>query len=131
MGPQEDTFGRLDVEVVQRLRDSRPIPDPLFVEALEQRLLPKRRREPRRARRPLLMGSAAVAATAAAALVLSLAGAGPLAPGGEKPVQAGDDCRYVTVTRPDRVPVIVTGSDGEPKVVFRERRVERRVKRCR
>jgi hypothetical protein len=107
------------------------VPAPAFVASLEDRLF----RSPRPARtwswRPALLGASAAVTMAAVALVLALAGVGPLATGDDQSVKAKDDCRYVTVQRTERVPTIVTGSDGQPELRFQERQVERRVKRCR
>jgi hypothetical protein len=124
----QDTDARLEL-LLQR---SRPVPRAAFVHDLEQRLLPER--EPSRARlfrRPLFAGGAAATGLAAAALILGLAGGGPLAPGGGDDSRAGQDCRFVTVKKPARVPSIVADQDGRPSVRYREQLVERRVKRCR
>jgi ferric-dicitrate binding protein FerR (iron transport regulator) len=126
----EDPTGQRDREVEERLRASRPTPDPAFVRALELRLLGRPKAPRLRVRRPLFVGASAAVAMAGAALVLSLAGAGPLAPDGQQAVEATDDCRTVTVVRPERVPMIVTGRDGQPRLEFERRRVEKRVKRC-
>jgi hypothetical protein len=124
----QDTDARLEL-LLQR---SRPVPRAAFVHELEQRLLPGR--EPARARllrRPLLAGGAAATGLAAAALVLGLAGGGPLAPVGGDDSRAVQDCRFVTVKKPARVPQIVLDREGRPSVRYREQLVDRRVKRCR
>jgi hypothetical protein len=119
----------LDERIEAMLRASRPEPKPDFVPALRERLFPQR---PARRPRPVLLGGLATATAAAAVLLLSLAGVGPLAAGGgrDQDVKARSTCRFVLVTEPTRVPVIVHSGDGKPRVVYRERPVERRVKRC-
>jgi len=44
-------------------------------------------------------------------------------------VEAGDNCRYVTVRRVERVPELVKRS-GEPVIRYERKVVQRRVKRC-
>lgn len=119
-----------DAAVEELLRASRPSPDPEFVGSLERRLFPRHTRARRPARRPLLVGAAATAAMACAALVAGLVGGGPLALNGQQSSKANDSCRFVTVQRQERVPVIVTSRTGVQKLEFRLRPVERRVKRC-
>ena len=119
-----------EAHVEQLLRQSRPEPDPEFLASLERRLFPRRVGEPRRGRRPFLVGAAATAAMASVALVAGLIGAGPLALDGQSSSQAGDHCRFVLVKRSERVPVVVTTRNGDQKLRFRPRTVERRVKRC-
>ena len=121
----------VDRRVERLLVESRPRPDAVFTDSLERRLLPSRPR-PRRFRpRPLWVGAAAATGLAGAAVVFSLGGGGPLAPGGGDEVEAGDDCRYVTVERRVRKPTIVTGTDGRETIRYRTEVVERRVRRCR
>lgn len=106
------------------LRRNRPEPDPAWVRATGERLLPDRGR-----RLPALrLAGGLVAGLAAAAVGLSLAGVGPIADDGDV-VEAGDDCRPVTVERVQRVPTIAT-VDGELRVRFRRERVRRTVERC-
>ena len=112
----------MDEQVEQLLRASRPEPDPGFVHSLESRLFPAR--EPQRRHRPLLAGAALAGALACAALGLSLAGVGPLG-GGDDGVQADSNCRFVTVTRVEKVPRVVDG-----RLELRDQPVQRRVKRC-
>ena len=108
------------------LRSRRPMPDPAWVAATEQRLLPTRRRRLSWSRSPALrLGAALAVALAALVLALSLAGGGPL--GGDEPVQAEPKCRTVTVTRVERVPVVV---DGGSRIEYREQQVRRAVRRC-
>jgi hypothetical protein len=124
----QDTDARLEL----LLERSRPVPRAAFVHELQQRHLPER--EPARAklfRRPLFAGGAAAAGLACGAVVLALAGGGPLAPGGGDDSRASDDCRFVTVKKRERVPRIVLDRDGQPSVRYRVQLVERRVKRCR
>jgi hypothetical protein len=124
----QDTDARLEL-LLQR---SRPVPRAAFVHEAEQRLLPER--EPAGARRlirPLFAGAAAATGLACAAVVLGLAGGGPLAPGGGEDSRASQDCRFVTVEKRARVPRIVVDRDGQPSVRYHVQLVERRVKRCR
>jgi hypothetical protein len=126
----QDTESRLEL----LLRSSRPRPDRLFVETLEERLLPAPRSTGQQVawyRRPAFVGAASAAGLAAMGLALALAGGGPLAPGGDDDVKADDSCRYVTVEKRVRTPVVTTGPSGEPVVRYRSRLAERRVKRCR
>lgn len=117
------------------LRSHRSVPDPRWVAATQDRLL-NQSRGPTASRwrtwRPtpaLRLGAAFAVVLAALILALSLAGSGPL--GGESPVKAKDDCRTVPVTRTERVPIIVEGSDGEPRIVYERKPVQRFEKRCR
>jgi hypothetical protein len=112
----------MDEQVEQLLRTSRPEPDPGFVRSLEGQLFPAHTQE--RRQRPLLAAAVLASALAAAALGLSLAGVGPLGGGGDG-VQADSNCRFVSVTRVEKVPTLV---DGQLKL--RDQRVQRRVKRC-
>jgi hypothetical protein len=124
----QDTDARLEL-LLQR---SRPMPRAAFVHELEQRLIPEGERErARRLRRPLFAGAAAATGLAAAALVLALAGGGPLAPEGGSDSRASQECRFVTVEKRARVPEIVVDQNGRPSVRYHVQRVERRVKRCR
>jgi hypothetical protein len=118
-----------DREVETLLRASRPVPRPVFEAELERRLFAGAAR-PARARRPLLAGAAAVTALAALFGVLGLAGSGPLS-GGDDSVRAGDDCRWVTVTRPEPVPEVVRLPNGELQVRFKTERRKSVVRRCR
>jgi hypothetical protein len=121
-----------DRDVARLLQASRPEPDPAFRAALEERLLAPRRRF-RLALpsfpRPALAGAALAGALALLLLVLGLAGSGPLS-GDDDALRAKDNCRQVTVTRVERVPEVVQGSDGEPQIRYREQPVERVVTRC-
>ena len=115
----------------ERLRRSRPLPDSDFTRELERRLLPRERRERARWRIPVLAGAAA-GGLAALFVGLSLAGAGPLSlDGDDDSSQARDECEFVPVRRTERVPRVVTGRDGEPRITYRKRRVTRYVERCR
>jgi hypothetical protein len=113
----------VDDRVEQILRASRPEPDPDYVESLELRLLRPARRE-RRPARPLFAGAALAGALASAVLALSLAGVGPLG-GGSDGAHAGSDCKFVTVAKREKAPVLVQG-----QLVLREHTVYRRIKRC-
>ena len=119
-----------DAVVERLLRRSAPAPDRAFVGRLENRLF-RARPAPaaRRSWRPAFAAAGLAGGLASVALVLGLAGAGPLGEGDDA-VKARDDCRYVTVTRTERVPAVVEDARGEPTVRFRKRRVERQVRRC-
>jgi hypothetical protein len=112
-----------DPELETALRRARATPDPDFVRATEERLLPRRR-----SRAPLRAGAALAGGLAALAFGLSLAGEGPV--GGSDPaVEAGDNCRNVTITRLDRVPQLVVES-GQPRIVYSREKVTKVVRRC-
>ena len=117
-------------EVEALLSASRPSPGPAFEAELERRLFDRRARRTLQWR-PALVGIAGATGLAALVAALALAGAGPLSSDGPSDVRAGDDCRYVTVTRPTRVPHVVRRSDGEFDIRFKRERAERIVKRCR
>ena len=131
MNPHEDQ------RVEALLRASRPEPDGEFADRLERRLLgaepvraPRRSAwMPRLALRPAFAGAGAVGLLATAALVVGLAGGGPLG-GSDQGARAGENCRFVTVKRPGKVPVMVTTADGDYRVVYRNGTVTKRVKRC-
>jgi hypothetical protein len=114
---------RMDEQVEQLLRASRPEPDTGFVRSLEARLFARPERE--RRHRPLLAGVALAGALACAALGLSLAGVGPLG-GGDNSVEAGSHCKFVTVTRHEQVPTVTQSGN----LVLQTQPVQRRVKRC-
>ena len=129
-----------DVRVARILRASRPEPEAAWRDDLERRVLTMaapRERAPRRSslapprfrlRAPWLAGGAAAAGLASFALLLGLAGAGPLS-GEDSAVEADDDCRYVSVRRVERMPRLVMRS-GEPVIRYDRKVVQRRVKRC-
>src|SRR4051794_38813086 len=97
----------LDPEMESRLRSARPQPDNEFVYSLEGELFADAR-APRQGIfrwRPSFAAGLAVAAIALLTLVLDLAGIGPFSD--DKPVQAGDNCKTVTVTKRERTPVVV------------------------
>ena len=125
--PPEHTDPELDA----LLSANRPTPDARWVAATERRLLPERRSwftwRPAPAFR---MGAALAVGIAAFLFALSLFGSGPLSDPNGQDVRAGDDCRTVTVTRTERVPAVVEGNDGEPRIVYRRERVQRQVQRC-
>ncbi|MBE2314498.1 hypothetical protein DVA67_000810 [Solirubrobacter sp. CPCC 204708] len=99
------------------LEASRPEPEPEFVEALEARLFTPRRRS--RHRFTLAFAGGLAATALAVSLVRDSA-----------PVDADDPCRYVPVTRTERVPFVVRSASGEPRITYRDRSVTRRVLRC-
>jgi hypothetical protein len=117
-----------DAQIEQLLKESRPTPDAVWRGELRRDLTRGRRSWRHLNVSRLRLSAAAAALLAAAALVASLAGAGPLASQDES-VQAKQDCRFVTVTRTERVPRVVT-TDGEPRVVYSDEVRTRRVKRC-
>jgi hypothetical protein len=108
----------------------RPRPRPGFVDELERSLMHKTPAA-RPARRPLLAAAAATAAIAAMTLALSVAGVGPLAEGTQQDVNATSSCHFEVVKARARVPGYLTGPQGQLKIVYRYRTVDRRVKRCR
>jgi hypothetical protein len=119
---------REDPEMVSRLRSVRPRPNDEFVSRLEAELFTSSRRRTVFAWRPVAAASAAAMALAVLALALGLAGLGPFG-GDSEPVQAGDECRLVTVTKRERIPVLVR-ENGAEIVRFETRRVKRQVRRC-
>src|SRR5215204_6346711 len=118
-----------DREVEALLHTSRPLPRPVFEAELQRRLFAEAAR-PARARLPLLAGAAGATALAALFGVLGLAGSGPLSGDGDS-VRAGDNCRLVTVMRPERVPEVVPLPDGELDIRFKTERKKSVVRRCR
>lgn len=121
---------RADFEAERLLRSVRPSPRDQFVAATERRLLGCPRGERRSARRPLLAGLGMSGALAATIVVAGLAGAGPLAPGGDSPGHASQDCHTVTVVQPKRIRVIVRGVHDRPVVVKRVRLIRHTVRTC-
>jgi hypothetical protein len=118
-----------DEQIVEVLRASRPDPSPEFLASLEATLfVAPAQRSPRQ--RPVLVGAFAAAGVALAALVLSLAGVGPLAASQKQDVKARTGCDYVAVKKWISVPSLVRPRGGEPRIVYREQLVERQVKRC-
>jgi len=114
------------------LTDSRPAPGTRFERDLERRLLADL--APRRwslLRRPVVAGAATTAGLALAFLGAGLLGGGPLSPDGQQPVEAEPTCRWVEVTRQQRVRRIVVDARGEPRVVTVTESVTRPVRRCR
>jgi anti-sigma factor RsiW len=109
-----------DPQVEALLRASRPEPHAHFRAQTERDLFPARTFR----RRPLLLGAATAGALAAGALIAGLIGLEPFA--ADDDVQAGRDCTTVTVTRTERVPVIVDGD----RIEYRLKPVQRRVERC-
>src|SRR4051794_14076227 len=102
-----------------------------FVAETERQLFEPRRRRPScRPAAATRLGGALVAGFATPVLVLSLAGVGPLA-GDDTGVHARDDCHTVAVKRFQRVPEVVTGKDGQAKVVYVRKRVPRYERVCR
>jgi len=128
MGEREQHDLPLDPEMESRLRWARPQPDLDFVERLEGELFVDAR-APRRGWRPAFAAGVAVAALALLTLLFDLAGIGPFG-GDNAPVQAGDKCRTVIVTKRERQPVTKT-VNGKQTVVFTYKNVKRHVKHCR
>jgi hypothetical protein len=109
---------------------ARPVPSERFVERTERRLLGRRQRHRwHRPQRGLGAMMAAVAGVATAIVIVTLAGTGPLASGGNDEVKAKDDCRYVAVTRTVPRPVVTTHNGALQLSMVPERRIVR-VKRC-
>lgn len=123
-----DGDDEIDTKVESWLRAARPKPDPRFMQELDARLFPPP--VPRRLARvrPALAGSALAGSLAAGALVLGFAGAGPLS-GGDDSGRADTDCRYVSVMKRGRVPVVVE-RNGRPHLTYRHQLVKERVRRC-
>jgi hypothetical protein len=120
-----------DPQLADLLRSRRPQPSMHFVAETERELFaPRRSRLSWRPAAATRLGGALVAGFAALVLVLSLAGVGPLA-GDDTGVQARDDCHTVAVKRFQRVPEVVTGKDGQAKVVYVRKRVPRYERVCR
>ena len=111
------------------LRAARPRPDRAFVEQLEDRLFPSP--QPRRSFvfRPAFAGGLLAGGLAAVAVILGLAGGGPLG-SGDHAGQAQSNCHFVAVRQHVRVPVLVQKADG-PHIVYQQRVETRNVKRCR
>jgi len=127
---QGDSPDRDLAQVEALLESSRPVPRPAFTADLERRLFDAPRRSPALRWRPGLAGAAAAAGLAGVLAVMGLAGTGPLSGDGPSNVQAGDNCRYVTVTGPTRVPHVVERADGKLDIRFTRERAEHIVKRC-
>jgi hypothetical protein len=119
----------LDDRVEALLRSSRPSPPAQLALVLRERLLPERRAR-WRGRRTVVAGGLATATAALAVLILSLAGAGPLAGRSGQDVKARTNCHFVLVKARGRVPVVVHSRDGQARIVYRDEPVERPVERC-
>lgn len=122
----------MDRDLVELLlRNSRPEARPGFHEELEEKLFPARRsvRWLPRLPRPVFVGAATATALAAGVLGLSLTGSGPLS-GSDTGVQATSNCKFVKVTKRERVPYLLRSADGEPRIGFRYEKRQRQVKRC-
>jgi hypothetical protein len=111
-----------DRELEGLLRANRPRPDADWVRATEDRLLPRRRSW--RPSPTVRVGAAFAGGLAALMLGISLADSNS-----NDAVQAKDRCRSVTVTRVERVPALVL-KDGQPRIVYSRKPVQRTVKRC-
>jgi hypothetical protein len=115
-------------ELEQRLIAARPRPNPAFVDALEQELLPARSSKWSRWRtRVAALGAAGALATML--LVFGLTGTSPL--GGGSDVRAGDDCRFVERHVDVYLPEASVDRQGQPQLRFVKRTVPRQIKRCR
>jgi len=120
----------LDDETVEaQLQEVHPRPAPGFVDRLERQLFPQPEARRSSRRRPLLVGAAAAAGLASIALAAGLAGGGPL--GGDDGPHASEDCRYVTVKKPGRIPRLSFDEQGRPRLYSRRAVVKRTLKRCR
>jgi hypothetical protein len=123
-------MGSKDQQLESLLRSARPTPDPRFRGDLRRKLegdAPLVGLRPWW--RPSRIRLVAAAFLAAGATIASLAGAGPLSSSNDR-VQARDDCRYIAVSRIERVPRLVT-KNGREQVVYDRKLVTRQVKRCR
>jgi hypothetical protein len=119
-----------DAAVEAILWASRPEPDPAWVEGLERRLLtPRSARRLANLRPRLGLSFALAGGLAVVAVTLSLAGVGPLVRQSDS-VDARDDCQVVTIPAIERVPLLVRDPDGAARLIYRDRRVTRRVTRC-
>lgn len=116
-----------DPEMESWLRSAKPRPDDSFVMRLDGELFADVRAPRRLAWRPAFAAGLAVAAIALLTLVFDLVGIGPFS--GDKPVQAGDNCKTVVVIKRERTPVVVR-ENGKDVVHFELRPVKRHVKRC-
>src|SRR6266849_4256211 len=106
----------LDEGVESLLRSAQPRPEPEFVLALRERLLPERTVFGRARRpRPALVAALGAASIAVAVSALSLAGVGPLAGRSGQDVKARSNCHFVLVKARGRVPVIVHSRDGQAR----------------
>ena len=117
------------VEVL--LRNSRPELRADFHEELEEKLFPAPRpsRWIPRLPRPVVVAAATTTAIAAGVLGLSLTGSGPLS-GSDAGVEATTNCKFVTVTKRERVPYLARSAAGEPRIAYRYEQRRRQVKRC-
>src|SRR4051794_20625073 len=118
-----------DPEMESRLRSARPQPDIGFVTRLEGDLFAAARAPRRIFRRfqwrPTFAAGLAVAVLALLTLLFDLAGIGPFSDNG--PVEAGNSCKTVLVTKHEKQPLT---RKGHPGVVFVYRDVQRHVQRC-
>jgi hypothetical protein len=120
-----------DPELDSFLREIHPAPHPEWARSLEGRLLPRAAKGTGAWRLPhVRLGAALVGGFAVLLLTLALAGVGPFG-GNAADVRAKDDCELVQVTRVERVPALVQGSDGQPRIVYHRGRVQRFERRCR
>lgn len=123
--PSEHPDPRIDA----LLRERRPAPRLGWTEATEERLFaPRRRRFPVLAG-PLRLGGTVAAGLATVLLALVLAGGAPFGSGAGE-ATAEPDCREVALTRMERVPSVVRGSDGVTRIVYKRKPVRRFVTRC-
>lgn len=118
-------------ELERLLRTARPQPRPDFVRSLEASL--PRPRAPLRAPRWHVVFAACASGVAiiAITIVLGVAGALPFSTGAGKDAEAGPRCRTVFVERRTHLPHLVRGHDGDLRIVYRWRRVQEPVRRCR
>jgi ferric-dicitrate binding protein FerR (iron transport regulator) len=110
------------------LRDLRPEPRADFVRELEASLMSQSSR--RRRFGTLLAAGALSASLAALTLILSVAGLMPWGLGQSSRVEAGGECKTVTVVRHERRPVLVVDADGKITTDQRVVAVRKPVKRC-
>jgi hypothetical protein len=122
--PQMDHDANTHIEAC--LRGGRARPSAGFTNELEEQLLGAPRREP--GRRPVFVGALAVAGMTFAVLTLGLVGAGPVAPGGETPGEAGSDCPDSAAKRV--LFPVVDVERGQPVVRLHEVVAQRDAGRC-
>jgi hypothetical protein len=110
------------------LRDLRCEPRAEFVRELEASLLSRTRR--RRRLGTLVAAGALSASLATFTLILGVAGLLPWGLGHSRSVEAGSDCKVVTVVRHERRPILVVDGDGKIRTEQRVVAVHKPVKRC-
>lgn len=122
----------LDAELDALLRANRPQPDPAWMLATRERLIPE---APARAGwswrglRPVTIG--ATLGLAGVITAVALVGGGPLGNGGGDDARAKQDCRTVYVTKVEPSGEVRRQADGTVEVQTVQRPVTREVRDCR